>query len=235
VTQLPTDAGIHAASAARPSRALVRFAILLSVIAGAVDAIGFLSLGKVFAAHITGNLVMISAAIFRDLTPAQALALPVFMIAVAATWHLANVSGRRGRSLARLLMMVQVGVLIGLLAFCVVTKASTVPDSWTAGVAASLAVGAMGLQHALLRLSSPKAPSTAVMTGNLTNAILSFLDLTARSAPPPEGAAERLRNSLYLLIGFAAGCVGGAVAVYFVQDWSWTLPVVLAASALALR
>ena len=59
---------------------------ILSVTAGAVDAIGFLALGGLFTAHITGNLVLVAAALVRGgpVNVAQALAIPVFMFAVAA-------------------------------------------------------------------------------------------------------------------------------------------------------
>jgi len=69
---------------------------LLSVIAGMVDVIGFLSLG-IFAAHVTGNIVVIGALIVRHnrVNPAQILAVPVFILAVAATWLIARASGRR--------------------------------------------------------------------------------------------------------------------------------------------
>jgi hypothetical protein len=44
---------------------------------------------------------------------------------------------------------------------------------------------------ALLRLAVPGAPSTAVMTGNLTNTVLSLLDTLSRTQPLMEGATER--------------------------------------------
>ena len=61
---------------------------LLSVIAGMVDVIGYLSLGKLFTAHVTGNLVVIAALLVRGGPPnvAQILAVPVFIVAVAAVW-----------------------------------------------------------------------------------------------------------------------------------------------------
>ena len=59
---------------------------MLSVIAGMVDLIGFLSLG-IFTAHITGNIVVIGALVVRHnrVNLAQILAIPVFILAVAGT------------------------------------------------------------------------------------------------------------------------------------------------------
>ena len=44
-----------------------------------------------------------------------------------------------------------------------------------------IAVSAMACQFALLRVTMPVAPSTAVMTGNLTKAVLSSLNTISRS------------------------------------------------------
>jgi uncharacterized membrane protein YoaK (UPF0700 family) len=103
------------------------------------------------------------------------------------------------------------------------------------GVAAMIAVSAMACQFALLRLAVPGAPSTAVMTGNLTSSVLSLLDRLSRRQPLKEGANERLKMTSQLVVGFFAGCVAGAAAVPLLGDWAWSLPVVLAAGAVALR
>lgn len=51
---------------------------LLSVIAGMVNLTGFLSLGNLFTAHITGNLVVVGAPVVRRgrINPAQILVAP---------------------------------------------------------------------------------------------------------------------------------------------------------------
>jgi uncharacterized membrane protein YoaK (UPF0700 family) len=84
-----------------------RLPTLLSIIAGMVDLTGFLTLGNVFTAHITGNLVVIAALVVRGgkMNLAQVLAIQVFIFAVAATWLLARASGKRGPNLARLLLL----------------------------------------------------------------------------------------------------------------------------------
>ncbi len=209
---------------------------LLSVIAGIVDLTGFLSLGNLFTAHITGNLVVVGALVVRrgPINPAQVLAIPAFILAVAATWLFAQASGRRGPGLRRLLLLVQFLLLTCVLIFSVITKPSANPNGLMAGIAAMMAVSAMACQFALLRLTLPVAPSTAVMTGNLTNTVLSLLDRQSRTQPLMTGDTERLRGSLYLLIGFFGGCVVGAVAVSWLGDWAWSFPVALAGVAVML-
>jgi uncharacterized membrane protein YoaK (UPF0700 family) len=215
------------------SRVETRLPTLLSVIAGMVDLIGFLTLGNIFTAHITGNLVVIAAVLVRGgpLNVAQALAIPVFILAVAATWLLGRAWGRRGPGLTRLLLLIQFLLLGGLLTFSVITNPSVRPHGLMAGIAVMIAVSAMACQFALLRLALPGAPSTAVMTGNLTNTVLSLLDALSRSQPLRAGATERLRSSLHLLSGFLGGCVVAGTAVSLVGDWAWSLPVALAGLA----
>jgi uncharacterized membrane protein YoaK (UPF0700 family) len=157
----------------------------------------------------------------------------VFIAAVAATWLLAKASGRHGPALARFLLVLQFLLLILILTFSVATRASADPNGLIAGIVAMIAVCAMACQHALLRLAN--APATSVMTGNLTNLILSFLDMRAKNNPLMADWSQRLATSLYLLMGFLAGCVSAAVAVYVLHDWSWLLPAGLAAAAIVLR
>ena len=207
---------------------------LLSAIAGTVDVIGFLSLG-LFTAHVTGNLVVIAALVVRGGPPhlAQVLAVPVFIVAVAAVWLIAKATDKRGPALLRPLLLVHFMLLCCVLIFSVLHDPAAKPHGLTAGIAAMVAVSAMACQFALLRLAVPDAPSTAVMTGNLTNTVLSLLDTLSGSHPLTEGANARLKKTLKLIVGFFAGCVAGAAAVSLLGDWAWSLPVVLAGAAVA--
>jgi len=209
---------------------------LLSVIAGMVDLTGFFNLGHIFTAHVTGNLVVAAADAVHGgpFNVAQALAIPVFMLAVAAAWLIAEASRRRGVSLARLLLLVQFLLLVVLLIFSVITKPSADPDGLRAGVAVMIAVAAIACQYALLRLALPKVVSTAVMTGNLTNAVLSLMDVLKNWRTLPPADAGRLRQSLHLLVGFLFGCVVATPAVALLRDWAWLLPAALSGAAIAL-
>jgi uncharacterized membrane protein YoaK (UPF0700 family) len=221
-------------TAPTPSRSEQWLSTLLSVIAGMVDVTGFLTLG-IFTAHVTGNIVLVGALIVRHgrVNPAQILAIPVFMVAVAVTWLIAKASGRRGVGLMRLLLLTQFLLIASLLIFSATTKPSADPHGVMATLAAMIAVTTMGCQYALLRLTLPVAPSTAVMTGNLTNVVLGLIDLSSRSQPLIENDRKRLTGSLRLLVGFLVGCVLATAAVMYLGDWAWSLPTALAAVAVA--
>jgi uncharacterized membrane protein YoaK (UPF0700 family) len=92
-----------------------------------------------------------------------------------------------------------------------------------------IAVTSMACQYALLRLTLRVAPSTAVMTGNLTNAVLALMDSSSRKS-----SNQQLKGALQLLIGFFVGCVAAAAAEMYLGDWAWSLPAALAAVAVAL-
>src|SRR4030081_3787509 len=130
------------------ARLEARLPPLLSIIAGMVDVTGFFTLGNIFTAHITGNLVVAAAAAVRGgpVNPAQLLAIPVFALALAAFWFIARVSRRPAPSLARLLLLIQFLLLAATLVFSILTRPSTNPHGWMAGSAAMIAVCAMACQ-----------------------------------------------------------------------------------------
>src|SRR3974390_1392909 len=91
-------------------------------------------------------------------------------------------------------------------------------------IAVMAAVCAMAFQYALLRLALPKAVSTAVMTGNLTNAVLSLMEMLSPQQPFMTVDRDRLKRSLYLLIGFLVGCLVAAAALSMLGGWTGSLP-----------
>jgi uncharacterized membrane protein YoaK (UPF0700 family) len=229
-----SDARVVRSDLARSSQ---RLPPLLSVIAGAVEVIAYITLGPLFTAHVTGNLVVIAALLAGGGSPnaAQALAVPVFIGALIAVWLIAEATGRRGPGLIRPLLVVQFLLLTIVLILNVIFDVAANPNGPIASIAAMVAVGAMADQFALLRLAIPGAPSTAVMTGNLTNAVLSLFDLFSRGRPLMVPDNDRLKRAAFLVIGFLGGCIVGALAVSWLGAWSWSIPVALAGVTAAVR
>ena len=164
---------------------------------------------------------------------AQLMAIPVFIVALALVWLIARFSNRKGPALVQLLLVVQFLLLATVLVFCLAAKPSSNPHGVPACVAALIAVSAMACQYALLRLAIPGAISTAVMTGNLTNTVLSIMDTLSHGHPLMSADGGRLKRSLYLLFGFLIGCVVAAIAITMIGEWAWSFPTALAALVVA--
>jgi uncharacterized membrane protein YoaK (UPF0700 family) len=218
------------------ARTLSRIPPVLSVVAGMVEILGILTLGGLFTGHVTGNIVVIAALLVRGGSPtaSQVLAVPTFIAALPVVWLIAKASGRRGVALLRPLLFVQFVLLVGvMLAISTSTGMQSDPNTTLTNLAAILATSAMACQFATMRLVVPGAPSTAVMTGNITNSVLSLLDMIHRGTPLLQSDVERFRKASSLVAGFCGGCVAGALGVLLLKDWSWTLPVALSAAAVA--
>jgi uncharacterized membrane protein YoaK (UPF0700 family) len=124
---------------------------VLSVIAGSVDVIGFLGLGGLFTAHITGNLAILAAHIVSggDAPVALLLSVPVFMVALGVTGLL--VSGLEFIELGSLrpLLVLQFLLLAGFLVLGVAAGPRVDPNAPGAIVAGMLGVSAMAVQNGL--------------------------------------------------------------------------------------
>jgi len=210
---------------------------VLSVIAGSVDVIGFLGLGTLFIAHITGNLVILAArsAAGEHASVAHFLSVPVFIIALVAARLLAAKLDRSGIATLRPLLLLQFLLLSGLLAICIGVGSLTDPNAAIMTVAAMLGVSAMAVQNALVQLSFKDAPSTAVMTTNLTRFVLDLGEVwLGTNSDGRAKAMARARRTGAAIAGFVAGAGLGAWYQAHVGLWSLVMPTGLAVAALVI-
>ena len=208
----------------------------MSVTAGCTDVIGFLGLG-LFTAHITGNLVVLAAHIVdgSDARIAEMLSVPVFVAMVGLTVVLANGLESRGHGALRPLLLLQFLFLAGFLILCIAAGERLDPNAPNGILAGMLGVSAMAVQNALVQSAIRGAPSTAVMTTNVTR----FATDVGRMLLPgdPVKSAEARNQAvqtLPVIVGFATGCGLGAVGVAAVGLWSLALPAGFALLAFAI-
>jgi uncharacterized membrane protein YoaK (UPF0700 family) len=210
---------------------------ILSITAGAVDVIGFLVLGGLFTAHITGNLAIVAAHYatggFSQVGPI--LAVPVFIVVLGV---IALVFGRiesKSKS-RRVLLLLHAALLAGCLGLGLKFSPLTNSDSPIAVLVGMLAVAAMATQNAMAKLALVKSPSTAVMTTNTTQLIIDLVTL-ARGGEVSDDLAkvrQRARVTFLCVAGFVAGCVAGAILELQFGIGALGLPVILAALAVPL-
>jgi uncharacterized membrane protein YoaK (UPF0700 family) len=180
----------------------------LTALTGIVDAVSILSLGRVFVANMTGNVVFAGFA----LAGAPGFALAASLAALAGFIVGAGAGGRLIRRLgedrARLLARGSALQLILVAAALVLTVASgsaLSPDNRDI-VAAVLAVGT-GMQNAIVRRLAVPDMTTTVLTMTLTG-----IAADIRAGKPTAAFARRLLSVATML----AGAVGGAELVLHV-------------------
>jgi uncharacterized membrane protein YoaK (UPF0700 family) len=224
----------------------------LSLIAGMVDVTSFLLLNGLFAAHVTGNVVVLAAdvATGRPVRPPAVLAVFVFIAVTAALSVAVERSCRAPHRWAGAFLWLQFALLSATAVAAAVLHPSTSEGSIVELFVAVLAVAAMACQNAMLHLTFDRASSTAVMTGNIvasTVALVGMAVARVRGAPKTSGGLppDRPKDAVSrwdtdrvadraawltlwpLLLGFTTGCVAGALASEFADRWAWIAPSVV--------
>lgn len=195
--------------------------LILTVVTGVVDAVSYLTLGHVFVANMTGNVVFLGfaaggAAGFSVIT--SLLAMGSFLVGAVVGGRLAiRLDGHRGRLLAT-----AIGGEIALLCVALaVSLLSPDPGSALAVHALVALLGlAMGLQNATARRVAVPDLSTTVLT--LTLAGLAADSVLAGGTGANTG--RRLAATASMCLGAAAGA---ALTLHFSVHWALSLILAL--------
>jgi uncharacterized membrane protein YoaK (UPF0700 family) len=201
-----------------------------------VDVIGFLALGGLFTAHITGNLVVLAAHYitgrFGEIAPLLSVPMFVVVLGVVTLTFVAKPI----RFVRRALLVLQAVMLAAFLGFGAGFGPFENPDSGMAVFVGMLGVASMAIQNALVRLALPGAPSTAVMTTNVTQLTVDLATLIRGHDEWDELPRVRHRADLTAVsvLGFAIGLALGALFEIRFGLWSLIFPVILAALSIPL-
>lgn len=194
-----------------------RPALLLAFIGGYVDTFSFVVLAGLFTAHVTGNFVLIGAAVAGQGhagVVTKLFALPVFVLAVAAAHALHRRRERRGLASARALVLLQIAWLLAFLALGLAAGPFADVDAPMAVLTGLAGVAAMATQNAAARSAFAAASPTTVMTGNVTQATMDLVDLLLMRETDPAVAA-RIAKMAPPIAAFAAGALcAGLLAVH---------------------
>ena len=211
--------------------------MVLSLIAGSTDVIGFLGLNGLFTAHITGNLAVLAAHVVAgDPTIfSYVLSVPVFMVVLFLTRLLAGGLEQAGISTLRPLLLLQLFFLAAFLSICVVAGPWRDADAILAVIAGMCGVAAMAVQNALVQISLTNTPATSVMTTNVTRFTMDVGEvLVGRDHAKAVQARSRAIQTFPVILGFATGCVLGATGEAAAGLWSLALPTGLALVAFGI-
>jgi uncharacterized membrane protein YoaK (UPF0700 family) len=203
---------------------------LLSFLAAFVDTACFIGLFGLFTAHVTGNFVLIGAELVSGdgAILVKLLALPVFVLAVAATTIADTVLRARGIKPVAPILAAQGLLLVAALVAAAVLPTPRAAHDAGALITGLLAVAAMGMQNALMRLDLSTLPPSTVMTGNVTQFVMDMVG--AISSPSPQMAQasrQRMRHLLPGLVTFTLGAAVAALAFPGIGLLSLALPAAL--------
>jgi uncharacterized membrane protein YoaK (UPF0700 family) len=207
----------------------------LSATAGSVDVIGFLGLNGLFTAHITGNLVILVSHLSRtgDAQTAHILSVPVFIGVLGLARLLAVGLEAIGLRSLRPFLALQVLLLAGFLVLAAGPPFDPETPRQIAG--AMFGVSAMAVQNVLVQLSLDGAPSTAVMTTNITRFTMDVgTVLFGRDPEEASRAGKRARHTWPAIVGFTLGCAAGGVGHAAFGMLALALPTGFALVALGL-
>lgn len=208
-------------------------AVLLSGVAGYVDAAGFTALLGLFPAHITGEIIRDAIAVSSDQAHehlTRVWMLPVFIASVVTATLVARLRRRDGqRALTGLLLLVTIA--LGLF-----SASDALGNLLHEGshlrflLSGSCAVAAMGFQNALMRESLLGSSPTTVMTGNLTHVVIDLVDHAFHKVMRPHHRDRKPRSRL-VPVGTALGAfVSCAVLAGFLTRIAGTLSVAVPAT-----
>jgi uncharacterized membrane protein YoaK (UPF0700 family) len=209
--------------------------VLLSLTGGYVDTAGFLALGGLFPAHVTGNFVTLGAALTHGTSGiiAKLLALPVFCLTILLLRYL-NQQVPDAKDLKILLTVKLLFLIAG--GLCAITLAPFAkPDGLPLVVTAMLLVIAMAIQNAAHKIHLPSSPPTTLMTGTTTQIMIDLADLAHGSAgDAAKTTRSRLGRMVIAVAAFALGCGLAALLYTFVKVWCFALPPLFALASLCL-
>jgi uncharacterized membrane protein YoaK (UPF0700 family) len=190
---------------------LTRSLLLLTATTGLVDAASYLGLGHVFAANMTGNIVLLGFGIVGGYglpVIAPLVSLAAFLVGAALGGRLVRARGEQRRSQFTLALTAEASLLAGaaVVAGVAETRAGSVAGAF---VIAFLALG-MGVRNATVRKLAVSDLTTTVLTMTLTG-------LAAESSLAGGSGSGTLRRTSAV----AAMLVGALVGALLLKVGLW--------------
>jgi len=193
--------------------------MLLAMTSGALDAIGFLGLGGVFASVMTGNLVLLGlgAGTRNGLLAAHAaVAISGYVIGVTAGVRVAGDRSPTGTgdwsTTVNAVLAIEFGLVVVFAVGWEIARGKPTTPSQLALI--GIAAAAMGLQSAAVRASTRAAVSTTYLTGTLTDVVATL------------ASGRELRVEWTGVGILAAALIGAALAGAAVLERSVLAPIV---------
>ncbi len=183
---------------------------MLAFTAGYTDTVGFVALFGLFTAHVTGNFVVLGAALINPHHGliAKLLALPVFVMTVALARLAQRHWQQKGKREDINLLSVQIVLMTAFMITGIAASPLGDPNGLLATLAGLIGVAAMAFQNTAARTVFSSHAPTTVMTGNVTQIVIDMVDLSSGLAGNERAhALARLHKMWPPVVSFAAGAL----------------------------
>ncbi|SFI54080.1 YoaK family protein [Caulobacter sp. UNC279MFTsu5.1] len=198
-----------------PTWLTVATSVLLALVGGYVDVVGFVLLFGLFVNHATGNLVMLGVSLAGEGQglALKLLSLPTFIIAAGVTYACVRRRHDRGQGSEALILLLQAAMLVVFARLLNNALPAARPDDAAVILAGLAGVSAMAIQNVGARAVFTQMAPTTIMTGNVTQIAIDLVDLLRSRKAIERNLIGRLIKTWPPVAGFAAGAVAGAFGV----------------------
>lgn len=190
------------------------FGFILAFIAGFVDTATYVGARGVFSAHVTGNFVLFAVALVKGVHQTDYLKIFLFipfLLTAAIVSRLSNVRKIMHQFESAMLFLAGFLLICSGSYFFGVTKLKD--ELWDiSNVFIMFPVMAMAIQTGLYKIVSPAEPMTTVMSGNVTQLALEIVGFRGESGDRLSHL-PKFYSILRVILGFALGCIAGALIV----------------------
>jgi uncharacterized membrane protein YoaK (UPF0700 family) len=204
--------------------------IALGFLAGYVDTLGFIALFGLFTAHVTGNFILIGAALADPGHMSillKLLAFPAFIVGVGVVPLLVAWAGARKVRALPLALALQLLLLAGFMGCGIAAMPLSDTPGQLAMAAGLFGAGAMGVHSATSRLLLGQLAPTSMMTGNVTQVVIDVVAYLRGERGPGIGA--RCAKFAWPVLAFGLGAVAAAFAWHAVGFIALCLPLLILA------
>jgi len=215
--------------------------VLLSIAAGSADAAGYLGLGKVFTANMTGNIVLLGIALSEGRSGDTSRSLIALFAFVAGTcmggWMCTDVAQKQGWAPQITRVIALEGAL--LLAFAVL--APMLPHARLTGYVYPLIVLlglSMGLQGAAAFHLGIPGVVTTVITGTLTSLFTGLTKIVSArktSAPEKPDARPPLLLQATVVVTYCGGAATSGLLMLHARPWAGFFPTAIVVVVILTR
>ena len=197
---------------------ICRDPILLTIVGGAIDTIGFIALFGFFTAHVTGNLVLAGAAWVKG-GPGIWIklgAIPLFILTVVITKYWIDRSMQKHITLSYLFLGEAI-FLTGFMLAGLYFEPFKDADSVTVAITGGLGIIALAIRNTSSKTLIKHISPSTMMTGNTTQL---GIDISNYLRKKNDDNKHKLQHSLSIVIGFVIGAFLGAFLYDYLDFWS---------------